>query len=107
MDLLAGSAERISVVSGKRAALSTVTIRPNGLSAGLNDKGRSHQRPQVPFLKGMEFRAETVYSRTASANTGILEARLWLVNRDRALLAIRNSPWHCGQHRFLRPMHAR
>ena len=28
MDLLAGSAERISVVSGKRAALSTVIIRP-------------------------------------------------------------------------------
>ena len=54
----------------------------------LNDKGRSHQRPQVPSLKGMEFRAETVYSRTASANTGILEARLWLGDRDRALLAI-------------------
>jgi len=33
MHLLAGSAERISVVSGKRAALSTVIIRPNGLSA--------------------------------------------------------------------------
>jgi len=33
MDLLAGRAERISVVSGKRAALSTVIIRPNGLSA--------------------------------------------------------------------------
>jgi hypothetical protein len=32
MDLLAGSAERISLVSGKRAALSTVIIRPNGLS---------------------------------------------------------------------------
>ena len=40
------------------------------------------------FLKGMEFRAETVYSPTASANTGILEARLWLGDRDRALLAI-------------------
>jgi hypothetical protein len=36
----------------------------------------------------MEFRAETVYSHTASANTGILEARLWLGDRDRALLAI-------------------
>ena len=33
MDLLAGSAERISVVSVKRAALSAVIIRPNGLSA--------------------------------------------------------------------------
>jgi len=32
MDLLAGSAERISVVSGKRAALATAIIRPNGLS---------------------------------------------------------------------------
>src|SRR6266478_2302073 len=54
----------------------------------LNDKGRSHQRPQAPSLKGMEFRAETVYSRTAYANTGILEARLWLGDRDRAVLAI-------------------
>jgi hypothetical protein len=36
----------------------------------------------------MEFRAETVYSRTASANTGILDAPLWLENRDRAFLAI-------------------
>ena len=32
-DLLAGSAELISVVSVKRAALSTVIITPNGLSA--------------------------------------------------------------------------
>jgi hypothetical protein len=33
MDLLAGNADRISIVSGKRAALSTVIIRPNGLRA--------------------------------------------------------------------------
>jgi len=33
MDLLVGSAERISVVSGKRAALATVIIKANGVSA--------------------------------------------------------------------------
>ena len=33
MDLLAGSAERISVVSVKRAALSTVIITPDELTA--------------------------------------------------------------------------
>src|ERR1700733_4907775 len=36
----------------------------------------------------MEFRVETVYSRTTSANTGILDAPLWLGNRDRAFLAV-------------------
>jgi len=71
---------RISGSRIRKAALRPVWI--------VNHKGRSHQRPQVPFLKGMEFRAETVYSRTASANTGILQARLWLGDRDRALLAI-------------------
>jgi hypothetical protein len=51
MHLLAGSAERISVVSVKRAALSTVIITPNGLSA------RSGHRtigtpPHPAFLAG-------------------------------------------------------
>jgi hypothetical protein len=68
----------------------------------VNDKGRSHQRPQIPFLKGMEFRAETAYSRTASANTGILEVRLWLGDRDRALLAIASFIIHRAVGRGIR-----
>jgi hypothetical protein len=55
MDLLAGSAERISVVSGKRAALSTLIIRPNGLSAGISDKSPQNLmracQPQYRMIK--------------------------------------------------------
>jgi hypothetical protein len=36
--------------------------------------GRSHQQSQAPFLRGIEFRADAVHSRRASAITDILEA---------------------------------
>src|SRR5258708_31610732 len=61
------SAIRLSKSSPSR----TMTPKP---AAGLptevvNDKGRSHQQSQILFLRGIEFRAETVLSRSASANT--------------------------------------
>jgi len=43
---------------------------------------------QAPSQGGMEFRAETVHARTACPNSGVLEARLRLGGRHRALLAI-------------------
>ena len=54
------------------------------LTEVVNDKGRSHQQLQIRLLRGMEFRAGTVLS---LANAGILEAHLWLGDRDRVLLA--------------------
>ena len=40
----------------------------------VNDKGRSHQQSQAPFLRGIEFRADAAHSRRASEITDILEA---------------------------------
>jgi hypothetical protein len=46
-----------------------------GLSTRVvNDKGRSHQQSQAPFLRGIKSHADTSHSRRASEITDILEA---------------------------------
>jgi hypothetical protein len=42
-----------------------------GSSRIADDKGRSHQQSQVPFLSGIELRADTTRSRGASETTDI------------------------------------
>jgi hypothetical protein len=76
MDLLASSAERISVVSGKRAALSTVIIRPNGLSAFHEKAGMS----QVCFSLFSLFLPVDSFRSSRAASVAILPSAL-LVER--------------------------
>jgi len=40
----------------------------------MNDKGRSHQQSQSPFLREIEFRADAAHSRRVSQISDILKA---------------------------------